>query len=67
MAKSNDDLMVATKTFVVPGDTIRKGQRIVRRRDPLVKAYPDWFAELNVPRPDVEEATAEPGRKRGEA
>ena len=35
------------------------------RNDPIVKAYPKFFAAQPVVRPRIEQATAAPGEKRG--
>lgn len=68
--KSPDDWMraITSGSAMVDGklEEVLEGKTVLRRRDPIVKACPTWFAELESDRPDVEEATARPGQKRGE-
>ena len=60
-------ILVATESFVTTHDgrevLVSAGTR-VRANHTLAKAYPDLFEPLE-PRPDIEQATASPGEKRG--
>ncbi len=62
--------MVATETFRANIDgyseRITAGETILDADHPTVKEYPERFEKVGKARPDVEEATAEPGTKRGE-
>jgi hypothetical protein len=61
--------MVATETFlaVVNGYTDRfiAGETIVDSDHEAVRAHPDKFERVRKERPEVEQATAAPGEKRG--
>lgn len=71
MTKKNpDDFMRATTNGVCLVDgathTIRRGETIMRRSDPIVKKYPHLFEELDraLPADAVEETSARPGSRR---
>lgn len=61
--------MVAIETFraVVNGfsDLVTAGETIVDADHELVRKYPDRFEAYRDARPEVEDASADPGRKRG--
>jgi hypothetical protein len=61
--------MVATETFraVVNGfsDLFTAGETIVDEDHEAVRAHPDKFAPVRAERPEVEDASAAPGVKRG--
>lgn len=69
MAKG--DIYVATETFATEvegvSQVIHAGLTRVREGHSLLKAFPDYFAPVDTSVDyDVEQATAEPGVKRGE-
>lgn len=47
--------------------TIRAGETLARRSDPMVQQFGEFFEEAEVDRPVVEEATARMGEERGPA
>ncbi len=70
MAKTTDAIYVVRETFfgTLDGEEVAyyRGEA-VDATDPALKKWPERFAPLTFPhrRPEVEQATAAPGEKRG--
>jgi len=62
-------MQVATRSFTATTRagvaTVEKGERFADSHE-LVRLFPDKFKRIADGRPDVEDATAAPGKKRGE-
>lgn len=68
---SSQDAFIATETFVVEIDGVpeyvEKDKTIVHRASAVYRKNPHMFRPLEVSLPEVEQATAAPGERRGEA
>lgn len=63
-------MFVATRNATVArsdGEKVKlkAGETLVDWDDELVRTHPDFFQRSEKTRPDVEETTSDPGRKRG--
>ena len=62
-------MQVATRSFTVTTatgtKTVKKGERFADTHE-YVRLFPKRFTPLIDGRPDIEDATADPGKKRGE-
>jgi hypothetical protein len=69
MAKTGPDpnrLYIATESFITNSGSAAAGLTLLYGDDPLVRSHPEFFKESpDHARPEVEEATASPGEKRG--
>lgn len=70
MADKND-VLVAIETgsgLLDDGTEVRwtKGRTRVRANHAIAKKWPNFFAESDADYPEIEEATKDPGKKRGQ-